>query len=455
MALKGTDIVKKLPEGGKKNCKECGFPTCFAFAMKLATGGVAITKCSYLPADIRAELEDALAPPIKLVTIGSGAEALKIGNEEVMYRHEKTFVHAPGIALLIADTESDASVDTKVRKITEMQFPWVGRTLKADMLALHNKSADKDKFEALVTKVSAATTCPLMLMSDNAETLLAACKLCSDKRPLLYAVTKENIDTIIAGIKSAPVPVVVKAGSIEELIPLTTKLKDSGIEEIVLDPVSKTMQDMIRNQTFIRRAALKQNFRPLGYPTLSLPCFMTNDHEKEVLLAAMGVIKYTGIIVVSDMQPNTLFPLLVQRLNIYTDPRIPMAVEEKLYPIGEPTTESPVLITSNWALTYFIVASEIENSKVASWLCVKDTEGLGVLTGWAAGKFSGDSIGPFIKKLGMESKVNHKRLVIPGLVARIKSELEDALAGWEIIVGPKEASEIPTYLPALVRKWKT
>jgi len=182
---------------------------------------------------------------------------------------------------------------------------------------------------------------------------------------------------------------------------------------------------------------------------------MTNDPDKEILLAAISVIKYAGIIVLSDMQPSTLLPLLVQRLNIYTDPRIPMAVEEKLYPIGEPTAESPVLITSNWALTYFIVASEIESSKVASWLCVKDTEGLGVLTGWAAGKFSSDSIGPFIKKLGMENKVTHKRLVIPGSVARIKGELEDALPGWEIIVGPKEASEIPAYLPALVRKWKT
>jgi len=249
MALKGTDIVKKLPEGGKKNCKECGYPTCFAFAMKLATSGVAIAKCNYLSADVRAELEDALAPPIKLVTIGSGTDTLKIGNEEVLYRHEKTFVHAPGIALLISDTETEAAIDAKVRKITEMQFPWVGRTLKADLLALQNKSADKGKFEALVKKISTTATCPLMLMSDNPDTLLATYKMCIDKKPLLYAITKDTIDTIIAGIKDAPVPVVVKAENLEGLIPLTTKLKDAGIEEIVLDPVSRTMQDMIKNPT--------------------------------------------------------------------------------------------------------------------------------------------------------------------------------------------------------------
>jgi acetyl-CoA decarbonylase/synthase complex subunit gamma len=168
----------------------------------------------------------------------------------------------------------------------------------------------------------------------------------------------------------------------------------------------------------------------------------------------MFVIKYPGIIVLSDFDQYSLLPLLVQRLNIYTDPRIPMSVEQKIYEIGEPNDESPILITSNWALTYFIVASEIEGSKVPSWLCVKDTEGLGVLTGWAAGKFSGDSIGPFIKKSGIEGKVKHRRLVIPGKVARIRGELEEALPGWEIIVGPREASEIPAYLPSLVKKWK-
>jgi len=454
MALKGTDVVKKLPDGGKKNCRECGFPTCFAFAMKLASGGVSLDKCSYLAVEVKAELEEALAPPIKPVTIGSGKNALTIGGEEVVYRHEKTFIHQPGMALLISDKEPDAKIDEKLKKIQELQFPWVGLTLKANVLALHFESGDKAKFEALVKKVCDGTDLPMVLMSEDVDVLLSAKKVCGDRKPLLYAVTKDNIDKMIAGIKDSPTPVVVKGSSVEELIPLTTKLKEAGLEEIVLDPIEKNMQEAIRDQTLIRRAALKQNFRPLGYPTIGFPCFIGEDEIRQILLAAMFVIKYPGIIVLSDFDRYSLLPLLVQRLNIYTDPRIPMSVEQKVYEIGEPTAESPVLITSNWALTYFIVASEIEGSKVASWLCVKDTEGLGVLTGWAAGKFSGDSIGPFIKKSGIEDRVKHRRLVIPGKVARIKGELEEALPGWEIIVGPREASEIPAYLPGLVKKWQ-
>jgi len=454
MALKGTDVVKRLPDGGKKNCRECGFPTCFAFAMKLAAGGVSLDKCPYLLPDVKAELEEALAPPIKPVTIGTGKNALAIGGEEVIYRHEKTFIHQPGIALLISDKEAEARVDEKLKKIKELQFPWVGLTLKANVLALRFESGDKAKFEALVKKVCEDNDLPIVLMSEDVDVLLSARRICGDRKPLLYPVTKENIDKVIAGIKGSPVPVVVRGNSVEELIPLTTKLKDAGIEEIVLDPIAKNMQEAIRDQTLIRRAALKQNFRPLGYPTIGFPCFIAKDEIRQVLLAAMFVIKYPGIVVLSDFDKYSLLPLLVQRLNIYTDPRIPMSVEQKVYEIGEPNDESPVLITSNWALTYFIVASEIEGSKVPSWLCVKDTEGLGVLTGWAAGKFSGDSIGPFIKKSGIEDRVKHRRLVIPGKVARIRGELEEALPGWEIIVGPREASEIPAYLPGLVKKWK-
>jgi len=291
-------------------------------------------------------------------------------------------------------------------------------------------------------------------MSEDLDALLAARGICGTRQPLLYPVTKDNIDKVIAGVKSAPTPLVVKADSVEEMIPLTTKLKEAGLDDIVLDPVSKNMQEAIKNQTLIRRAALKQNFRPLGYPTIAFPCFMAQDEIRQVLMAAMFVIKYPGIIVLSDFDASSLLPLLVQRLNIYTDPRIPMSVEQKIYEIGEPKEDSPVLITSNWALTYFIVASEIEGSKVPTWLLVKDTEGLGVLTGWAAGKFSGDSIGPFLKKSGIEAKTKTRKLIIPGKVARIRGELEEALPDWEIIVGPAEASQIPAYLPGVVQKWK-
>ena len=454
MAIKGTDLVKRLPEGGKKNCKECGLPTCFAFAMKLAAGGIAIEKCPYLSPEVSRELQDALAPPIRPVTVGKGTGALVVGDETVLYRHEKTFVHPPGIALLVADDEPSEAVDARIRKLRDLQFSWVGKTLRADLLALQYKSGDPARYEALVKKALSASDCPLLLISEDTDVLLAANALCADRKPLLYPVTAQNLEKVIGAVKEHPAVVAVRGAGAESLVHLTSRLREAGIEDVMLDPGSKDLQSAVRDQTLIRRAALKQGFRALGYPTVAFPCFMTADKRREMLLASMFVTRYAAVIVLSDIGEHTLLPLLVQRLNIYTDPRIPMSMEEKVYPINNPDQSSPVLITTNWALTYFIVASEVEASKVPTWLCVKEAGGLGVLTAWAAGKFSGDSIAPFIRKSGVEGMVDHRRLIIPGKVARIRNELSEALPDWQIIVGPGDANEIPAYLPALVKSWQ-
>jgi acetyl-CoA decarbonylase/synthase complex subunit gamma len=303
-------------------------------------------------------------------------------------------------------------------------------------------------------KLNDSSNLGLILISQDLDTLFAARDICADKKPLLYPITKENIDQAIPKIKARPTPVAVRGASIQELIPLTLKLKEAKVDEAILDPGSKNLLEAIKDQTFIRRAALKQGFRPLGYPTIAFPCFMAKDGLKEALSASVFINKFASLIVLSDFDQYSLLPLLVQRLNIYTDPRFPMAVEEKYYEIGEPDANAPVLITSNWALTYFIVSSMIEATKVPSFLCVKDTEGLGVLTGWAAGKFSGDSVGAMVKKSGIESKIKNKKIVLPGRVARIKGELEDALPGWEVVVGPREAAGIGAFLPEYVKTLK-
>jgi acetyl-CoA decarbonylase/synthase complex subunit gamma len=453
MPVAGSEIVKMLP--GRRPCKDCGFPTCFAFAMKLASGGATVDKCPYLSEEVKAKLLDLLAPPIKLVTIGSGESAVKIGNEEVIYRHEKTFVHSPGIALLISDKEDSAKIEGKIKKIKELQFPWVGVNLKADLLALHFESGDKDKFLALGKKVCDSTDLGMVLISEDMDALFAARDICTNRHPLLYPITKETIDEAIPKIKANLTPVGLRGKSIEELVPLTTKLKDAGIEELVLDPGSKNLLGAIRDQTFIRKAALKQGFKPLGYPTIGFPCFMAKEGLKEMLVGSAFINKWAGIIVLSDFDRYSLLPLLVQRLNIYTDPRFPMAVEEKYYEVGEPDESSPVLVTSNWALTYFLVSSAVEATKVPAYVCVKDAEGLGVLTAWAAGKFSGDSVGTFIKKCGIEDKVKHRKIVIPGKVARIKGELEDALnLEWEVTIGPRETTGIAAFLPGFAKQLK-
>jgi acetyl-CoA decarbonylase/synthase complex subunit gamma len=295
----------------------------------------------------------------------------------------------------------------------------------------------------------------MILISEDMDALFSARDICADRQPLLYPITKENLEAAIPKIKEKPVPVGIRGEGVEELVPLTIKLKDADIEDVVLDPGSKNLLEAVRDQTFIRKAAIKQGFRPLGYPTIAFPCFIAKDGLKEALAASAFINKFAAIIVLSDFDPHSLLPILIQRLNIYTDPRFPMAVEEKYYEVLEPDEYSPVLVTSNWALTYFLISSAVEATKIPAYVCVKDAEGLGVLTGWAAGKFGGDAVGAFIKRSGVADRVKHRKLVIPGKVARIKGELEDALnLEWEITVGPKEATGIGKFLPDFAKTLK-
>ena len=453
MALKASDIQKKLPNGGKKNCKECGFPTCFAFAMKLAAGAISVHKCTYLSEEIKVELEETLAPPIRLVTLGVGENALSIGEEEVIYRHEKTFYRPPGIALLISDKEDEGTISGKIKKMKELQFDRVGQRLKANLFVL-KYTGNADKYLGLVKRV-ADEGYPVVLFCEDMNLLFKARDLIADKNPLIYPITKDNFEAAIPKIKEKPTPVGVKGNGIEEIIPITKRFKEEGVLDIIIDPSPKSLKEMIRDYTLIRRAALKKTFRPLGYPIISFPCLMTENKLEEILLASAAVPKYAGIITLSDFDKTTLYPLLVLRQNIYTDPRVPLAVEQKIYEIGGVSAESPVLLTTNFALTYFAVASEIENTKIPAYLVVKDTEGLCVLAAWSTGKFVGDTIGPYIKKTDLGDKIKNKRIIIPGFAARIKGELEDELPGWEIIVGPRDASDLNTFLPQTVEKWKS
>jgi len=443
MALKGAEIMKRLP---KTNCKECGYATCFAFAMKLATGGAKLEDCPYLPPGVKAELEAAMAPPIKLVTIGVGENALVIGEEEVMFRHEKTFFHEPGIAILISDKESDSDIEKKIKAIKELHFERIGKELKINLLALSFESGDKTKFETLVKKTYETTDIALILVCNNIDVLFSAATLCADRKPLVYPITKENIDLAIPKLKELRTPAGVKGESIEEIVSLTSTLKEAGLEEIILDPGSKNVREGIRDQTLIRRAALKKGFRPLGYPTITFPCFMYQDKFKEALAAAAFITKYAGIIVISQADKHFLFPLLVHRFNIYSDPRRPMTVEEKVYEISEPNEYSPILISTNYALDFFIVSGAIEEANIPAYLCIKDTGGIGVMAAWTSGKFNGEAIADFFKKYGIENKVKHRKLIIPGVAKKLKDELEEELPDWEIIFGPLEGSDIPKFL---------
>jgi len=444
MALTGIQIFKLLP---KTNCKECGVPTCLAFAMNLAAGKAELSACPYVSEEARAILSEAAAPPIRPLAIGSGENVVKIGGETVLFRHEKTFVNKPGLAILISDAMPEAEINGRLKRFKELKYERIGLTLRPEMVAVKNESGDSGKFEALIKKVKAETDAALILMSDKVEALTAGVKASADRVPLIYAATNGNAEVLANLAKEYKCSLAIKAANLENLSQISEKLMAAGLKDLVLDSGSRTLRKAFEDQVLIRRAALLQRNRSLGFPTITFPCEMTKDPMKEALIAATFVAKYAGIIVMSDFEGESLFPLLVERLNIYTDPQRPMMMQEGIYPIGNPGEDSPVLITVNFSLTYFIVSGEIESSRVPSWLLVMDTEGLSVLTAWAAGKFGGDAIGAFIKKSGITEKVKHRKVVIPGAVAVVSGDLEEELgSGWEVKIGPREAAHIPAYL---------
>ncbi len=447
MALSGIEIFKLLP---KTNCGECGVPTCLAFAMSLAAGKSELSKCPHVSEDAKARLEEASAPPIRPVTIGTGDRAVKVGGETVLFRHEKRFENPPGIALAIEDTMPDDEINARLERFEKLSYERVGKTLKAEMIALKCISGEKDKFAALAQKVKEASKAVLMLVSEDTAVMEKALEITADGKPLIYAATAKNADEMGQLALKHKCPLAVKGTSMDELVELSEKLTQVGVKDLVLDSGVRNLKQAFEDQIAIRRAALNKKVRSLGFPTIIFASEMADDPMKEALIASIFVAKYAGIIVLSDFQGESLFPLLVERMNVYTDPQRPLATSEGIYEIGGPNEQSPVVLTSNFSLTYFIVSGEIESSRVPSYLLVKDTEGLSVMTAWAAGKFSADTISQFIKKCGIADKIANKKIVIPGYIAAESGGLEEELEGWEILVGPREAA----HLPAFLRNWK-
>ncbi len=442
MALTGIQIFKLLP---KTNCKECGVPTCLAFAMNLASGKAELDSCPYVSDEAREKLAEASAPPIRPVALGKGVRAAVSGGETVLYRHEKTFYNPTLLAAMVPGDISDKALKAKLKGWNALQYERVGLNLRPELVCVKD-AGDKAKFAKVAKTVAETSEFNLILMTGDAEAMKAAVEVTKFKRPLLYAATAETADAFGAIAKDNDLPLAVKADSVENLIPLTEKLTGMGLKDLVLDSGAREVKQSNQDNIVIRRAALKQGNRSLGFPTINFPCEMAANLDVETQIAAMQIAKYGGIVVLSDFVGESLFPLLLERLNIYTDPQRPMTVTEGIYEIGTPDENSPVLVTTNFALTYFIVSGEIEGSKVPAWLLIKDSEGLSVLTAWAAGKFSGDDVGAFVKKSGIMDKVKHTELILPGYAAAIAGDVEEELPGWTITVGPREAAHLPAFL---------
>ncbi len=443
MALTGIQIFKLLP---KTNCKECGVPTCLAFAMNLASGKAELEACPYVSDEAREKLAEASAPPIRPVALGQGVRKATAGGETVLCRHEKTFFNPTLLAGTVGSDIDAATLEKNLKICNAFQYERVGLNLRPELIALKDAGAGKEAFATCAKTIAETSEFNLILMTEDVDVMAAGVEAAGFKRPLLYAATAANVDAMGALAKESNLPLAVKADSIDALIPLTEKLTAMGLKDLVIDSGAREIKQALEDQVAIRRAALKAGNKALGFPTITFPSEMASNLDMETLIASMFVAKYGGIVVMSDFTSESLFPLLLERLNIFTDPQRPMTVVEGIYPIGNPDENSPVVVTTNFALTFFIVSGEIEASRVPTWLLIKDSEGLSVLTAWAAGKFGGDDVGLFVKKSGIMDKVKHTELIIPGYAAAIAGDVEEELPGWTITVGPREAAHLPAFL---------
>jgi len=446
MAPTGLEIYKLLPQS---NCKECGFPTCLAFAMKLAQKGTDLDKCPRVSDEAKAALDAASAPPIKLVTIGAGDRAFSVGNETVMYRHEKTFFHEPGLVIRVKC--DDPQIAEVAARVADYGLERVGMPLSLNGLAVEHSAGDAAAFAAAVAAARAAAPgLPLVLMSSDPAAIDAALAGgVADDKPLVHAATAENWQAMAEVARKHGCPLVIRseAGDLDGLDALSEQVRGAGVEDLVLDPGTASIGTDLVAFTQLRRLALKKGARSLGYPIIAVATAPT--WQAEVARAAQAVDKYAGVVVLDHFEPGVLYSLLTLRQNIYTDPQKPIQMEPKLYEIGAVSADSPVLITTNFSLTYFSVAGEVEGAGIPTWLLVADSDGQSVLTGWAAGKFDAEKIAKTVKESGIENKVGHKKLVIPGHVATLSGEVEEELPGWQIMVGPRDAVDIPTYLKTM------
>jgi acetyl-CoA decarbonylase/synthase complex subunit gamma len=442
MALTGIQIYKLLP---KTNCKDCGYPTCLAFAMKLAAKQEELSACPHVSEEAAAELAESAAPPVRLITLKANGHSVAAGNETVLFRHEKTFVHKPGLFVRIQDDLSPEAIEAIVTKADAFQVNYVGITLMLDGYAVQSVSGSPDDFAAAVSAVRQATERPLILISREPEVLAAGLRTVDGESPLIYAADAGNWEAMAALAKQHQASLAVVANSLDELAELTGKITAAGVEDLVLDPGARDLATSLSRSTQIRRLAIKKNFRPLGYPLIAFPAEATRP-ALEPVLAAQSIAKYAGFVVLSAFEPELLYPLLVLRENIYTDPQKPIQVQPGLYEINNPKPEDPLMVTTNFSITYFSVANEVEGSGIPAWLLVADAEGMSVLTAWAAGKFDAERIAKDIKRFEVPGKINHKRLIIPGHVAVISGELEQELPGWDVRVGPREAVDLPSFL---------
>jgi acetyl-CoA decarbonylase/synthase complex subunit gamma len=462
--LSPIDVYKLLP---KTNCKECGEANCMAFATKIVNREVSIDQCPPLlkkeNAKAYGQLKEMLKPAVKEVVVGEGEKAVKLGGKLVMYRHEFTYTNPTAIAIDVTDEMPDEDLIGRVKQTEGFSYEYIGYTLKLNMIAVRSTSGDPEKFKTAVKKVVETTNLPLILCTFNANVAEAGLMATPNSKPLLYAATMDNWKDMAELALMYDCPLVISAPSnLDNLVSLVKTLLAYGVEDLVLDPgtfVNEGLAGTLNNFTMLRRAACKVGEELVGFPLMGIPMVAWMDKGetadevvkwREAYSAAMLIVRYADVLVMHGADGWSLLPNTVLRQNIYTDPRKPVAVEPGLKEFGTPNETSPVLFTTNFALTYYTVASDIENSKTSAYLIVVETEGSAVDSGVAGRKLTAEKVADAIKETGIEKKVNHRKIIIPGKASRISGEIEE-LSGWKVQVGPRDSSEIPKYI---IEKWQ-
>lgn len=443
MALKALDIFKLTP---KKNCKECGFPTCMAFSMKVASGAVEVEKCPHMSDEAIQKLSEATAPPMKTLKVGAGENEYTLGGETVLFRHEKTLVSKNRYAIAFCDCMTEEEVASKIANINKVEYERIGEVMKAEFACVTYNS-NKENFLNIIKKLKAETKVAFILNVDDAEVAKEAVAELKGLNPVVLGATKDNYEAMLEVVKGDNLALGLKADNLEDLYATVELVQKAGYKELILDVTGESIKDTYVNAVQVRRIALKEQDRTFGYPSIVFVNELANgDDNMEVALSSAFTVKYGSIIVIDDISYAKALPLYALRQNLFTDPQKPMRVETKVYPINNPDENSPVLVTVDFALTYFVVTGELERSKVPCWLVIPDAGGYSVLTSWAAGKFGGSVIGNFVKECGIADMTKNRDLIIPGKVAVIKSDVQDNLPDWNVIVGTAEAMELPKFL---------
>ncbi len=451
----------------KMNCRECGEQNCLSFAAKLVSREATPEQCPPLlkkPNEkAYARLKVMLKPAVREIVIGQGDKAVKIGGKLVMYRHEFAYFNPTPIAIDVTDEMSDAEIEERVGKTAHFCYDYIGHAVRLDMIAVRSTTGDADKYGAAAKRIADSTDLPLVLCSHLPQVLEAGLKTLPGRRPLLLAATEKNQSSMSKIAKKYHCPLVASApGDLKGLRSLVKSLLKSGIQDIILDPGTferDGLRATLNNFTAIRRAACKEHDELFGFPLLGTPITVwTQRHDapdeiaswRESCLAAMLMTRFADLLIMHSLSGWSLLPVVVLRQNLYTDPRKPTMVLPGLREFGHPVESSPVMFTTNFALTYYTVASDLEKAKIDAYLLVVDSEGIAVDSAVAGRKLTPEKVVNAIQKSGIADKVKHNTIIVPGKAARLGDEIEK-LSGWHVLIGPKDSSSIEKFLE---QEWK-